>query len=247
MQTYRSSAALKTMAKGQLLGNYPVMAAAFLSVFLIALLLQLITLFFTDQSTVIGTILSDIVTFLIQLLLGILCAGISYMSLKICCKEPVHISDLFYGFQYQPDKMLLIQFLLGGAQALFLLPVLILQLLSPDMSGDLYVILFAVFRFLAAGAACCLSLFLSQAVFLLLDFADRSPKEILKTSCLLMKGHKKRLFLIWLSFLPLFLLGVFSCGIGFLWAMPYFYVTMANFYMDLMQNQKGETPSPSPL
>ena len=53
----------------------------------------------------------------------------------------------------------------------------------------------------------------------------------------IMKGHKGRLFYISISFLPLYLLGIFSFFIAFLWLLPYTNTVMANFYMDLMKNR----------
>ena len=49
-----------------------------------------------------------------------------------------------------------------------------------------------------------------------------------------MKGNRKRLFLLELSFLPLMLLCILSFGIGFLWLEPYMQMTYTHFFLDLM-------------
>ena len=51
----------------------------------------------------------------------------------------------------------------------------------------------------------------------------------------MMKGSKGRLFYIDLTFVPLMLLCVLTCGIGLLWLMPYMQATKANFYLDLVK------------
>ena len=55
----------------------------------------------------------------------------------------------------------------------------------------------------------------------------------------LMKGNMGRLFYIEVSFIPLFLLGVLSLGIGLLWITPYLNATLANFFLDLMEQNRN--------
>ena len=58
----------------------------------------------------------------------------------------------------------------------------------------------------------------------------------------IMKGHKGRLFYICISFIPLYLLSMLSCGLAVLWIEPYSNTVMANFYMDLMRQRDPENP-----
>ena len=50
-----------------------------------------------------------------------------------------------------------------------------------------------------------------------------------------MRGHKRRLFLLQLSFFPLMLLSLLSLGIGNLWLRPYMDVAYAFFFLNLMR------------
>ena len=70
--------------------------------------------------------------------------------------------------------------------------------------------------------------------YLMLDFPQNSGKETLSLCWRLMKGHRSRLFLLELGFLPLMLLCILSFGIGFLWLQPYMQMTYACFFLDLM-------------
>ena len=56
----------------------------------------------------------------------------------------------------------------------------------------------------------------------------------------LMSGNKIRLFYIFLSFVPLLLLGLLSCGIALLWVSPYMNATLAEFYMSIINNSNRE-------
>ncbi len=235
--TYRSVAMLKNMAKGQLLGKYPIAAAAFLTVVLISLFLQTMSLSLYNQTTLLGVVFFDLATLIVSLLAGVIHVGELFMSLKVCCKEPISIRDIFYGFSYQPNKIVAIQFVISGIDLLVSLPVSIFLILHNSTGQNQYLTLAYVFSALGIAVYAYVSLIFSQAMFLLLDFADRTPKDILRMSTVLMKGQKRRLFYLWISFIPLFLLGLFSCCIGFIWVIPYFRVTLANFYMDLTQNR----------
>lgn len=236
MHPYRSSAILKTMAKGQLLGKYPTAAAAFLAVSVISVILQLLFFLLVDSSTLAGMLVHTAVSYIISLLLGVINAGVLFMSLKICCKEPISVADIFYGFNYQPDKIVSVQVVLSAAGLLSQLPATIFFRLFSQTGRATYFLPSAIFFVLGTAVYCYVSLQLSQAIFLLLDFPDRTPREIMRMSIYLMKGQKGRLFYLWVSFIPLLLLSVFTCCIGYIWVIPYFRVTMANFYMDLTQN-----------
>ena len=51
----------------------------------------------------------------------------------------------------------------------------------------------------------------------------------------LMSGHKGRLLRLYISFIPLVLVSVFSCGIAMLWVMPYMNAALAEFYLDVVR------------
>lgn len=53
-----------------------------------------------------------------------------------------------------------------------------------------------------------------------------------------MKGSKGRFFYLTVSFFPLLLLGFLSCGIAFLWLVPYMNATYAEFFLDLIKKSE---------
>ena len=52
-----------------------------------------------------------------------------------------------------------------------------------------------------------------------------------------MVHHKGRLFYLYVSFLPLILLGILSFGLALLWILPYMAATEAEFFLDLIRNK----------
>lgn len=237
MNKYLSSASLKALAKGQLLGNFGIL----IRIFLIYCGWVFFTTFSTsmmDISSFMGLIIYYVATFLISLITGIFLYGQAYIFLKIACNQEIMVSDLFFGFKNAPDRIIKVQAVISLVSLLcsfygILSPYVIQQ---PDNS---YLFLAYVVLFILGSAVNILfTLNASQCFYLMLDFPQYSPSEIFKKSFSIMKGSKGRLFYISLSFLPLFLLGICSCCIGFLWVLPYLQAVHANFYLDLIKKKQ---------
>ena len=100
-------------------------------------------------------------------------------------------------------------------------------------------IILLVSQIVAGLLSLYVSLTLSQVFFISLDHPELSAGETLKQSKKLMSGNKFRLFLLDISFLPLFLLAIPTLGLGYLWICPYMNMTHALFFLDLMQSDKA--------
>lgn len=161
--------------------------------------------------------------------------GLSLFCLNLACGRSLRVSDIFYGFQTQFGKSLKLACVVALVGELCYLPANIMTYLI-DHNAAWNLILSAGFLY-----AVCLviyvpcSLAISQVFLLLLDFPGYSAGELLKLSAHVMKGHKRRLFYIQLSFLPLILLSLLTLGIGNLWLTPYMNITYTFFFLNLMQ------------
>ncbi len=252
MNQYLSSASLKTLAKGQLLGKYGTVIGAMILMQLCTLPISMAIAFLIGTDTVISVLIYSIAYFLFQLFMGFFLAGQSYIYLKIACGQRPEINDLFYGFKGDSSKVIHLQAVLGGVSVLCSLPAMIagvftiqsLQSLSVDaISAGTFPVdpaLFLVYVILdLAGTiiSIYIDLMLSQVFYMMLDFPEYSAAQLLEMSIRLMKGHKGRLFYIQLSFVPLLLLSCLSCGIALLWIYPYMQATYANFYLDLIKKK----------
>lgn len=80
-----------------------------------------------------------------------------------------------------------------------------------------------------------------MTAYILKDMFDAGHKptatEAITKSRELMNGHKAELFVLDLSFIGWYLLGVITIGIGLLWVVPYYRQTRANFYRNLAGDQ----------
>ncbi len=73
----------------------------------------------------------------------------------------------------------------------------------------------------------------SQTFSILAEHSTLGGLEAIRRSKQLMHGHKWRLFCMQMHFALLAVLCVLTCGIGFIWLMPYIDSTCARFYDDL--------------
>ena len=71
--------------------------------------------------------------------------------------------------------------------------------------------------------------------YLMRDYPEIGAREALRLSRQLMKGHKWDLFVLQFTFIGWFFLCILTCGIGFLWLIPYMGTAQAHFYQDLKE------------
>lgn len=233
MNEHLSSASLKSLAKGQLLGKYGTLAGV---VFIH--LGYMVFVFFSsnlliDSTSLLGYLMYCAVSFFFSLLEGLLVYGEAYIFLKLACNQPVAVGDLFYGFSSNPDKILKVQAVLTVIQLAGSIP----NAVAVPMGRPYLLLFYVIFTLAVTILYMILSLMLSQSFFLMLDFPQYSAKEVLTKSVSVMKGSKGRLFYIFLSFLPLLALGIAGCCVPFIWLYPYIQSVKANFYLDLMKKR----------
>ena len=73
----------------------------------------------------------------------------------------------------------------------------------------------------------------SLTPYILKDFPELTPNQVINLSQKMMKGHKLDFFCLVLSFLGWALLCILTLGIGTLWLSPYVYTSFAAFYQDV--------------
>lgn len=242
MNKYKSSAQLKGIAKDQLFGHYSTTIGALLLVGIITLIITSMPDWFVSANSIPELIIYCLISFIVSLFTGIFSSGEAFLYLKLTCGQKVSIKDVFSGFRVYPDKAIILQLVFSLLTYVCQVPIMIFYYLFLTTGTVKYILFLSIFCVIGSAVSIIIGLMFSQAFYLLQDFPQYSAKEILKMSRQIMKGHKGRLFYIFLSFLPLYLLGIFSFFIVYLWLIPYTNAVMANFYMDLMKNRSLTAP-----
>lgn len=242
MNTFKSSAELKASAREKMFGHYGTAVGAVLIIMCIVGSLTGITELLVDMSTAAGIVIYYAISFLISLLSGLFTSGTTYLYLKIICNRPVSVRDVFYGFSLCPNKTILMQGWLSLITYIANISMIVLSyhLLHASESEILKLMLpYALCIILSGVVSTMVGLLYALVFYLLHDFPQYSTRELLAKSRHLMRGHKGRLFYIYVSFVPLFLAAILSCGIGLLWLIPYINATQTEFFLDLIQNKQN--------
>ena len=177
-------------------------------------------------------------TIAVSLLSGVFLSGFAYQNLRIVYGDRAKVSDMFHGFSEEPNKAILIQVVFTVYSLLCSIPLAVYEMTS----GESYDMMVGFgLSMLSSALSFLVTLPLSQVFYLLQDFPRRSVKELFSASVRLMQGQKLRLFLLTLSFLPLFLLSGFLMFIPLFWLMPYYRATRAAFYKDLVGREDGHS------
>lgn len=241
MNQFKSSAELKALAREHLLGHYGTVIGA--EVLLLGLTgsVSLAVSFLVDVTTVIGSVIYYAILFFVSILMGLFTSGTCYLYLKLICGRPVSVGDLFYGFQLAPDKAITMQAWFSLLTYASSLPQFILtykiSAVGTNVEKMLPLLLpYSLSLILSGVVSVVLGLLYAQAFYLLHDFPQYTAKELLKKSRRLMVHHKGRLFYLYVSFLPLMLLGLFSFGLALLWVIPYMNATQAEFFLNLIRH-----------
>ncbi|MDW2885155.1 DUF975 family protein [Exiguobacterium artemiae] len=170
--------------------------------FLLFLIIQSIpTMFSSDANEDIQAI--DLIGFLLNILLLPLAIGWTWLAMSVARKEQAKIVDLF-----EPYKIFLKAVGLSIVQSIFLGLWFLLFIIPGIIKSFSYLMTFYILR--------------DEPSIGILDAITRSRQ--------MMDGHKMEAFMLVLSFIGWFLLGLITIGIAFLWVGPYFSVTLAKFY-----------------
>ncbi len=230
---------LKGNARALLLGHYGVFIRIFLLTQLIIYLLNRLIDSMT-YGVAQGPLISLIASILIELFAGILVGGTAYAYLRFAAGNPVKTSDLFYCFRNRPDRAILLQGIMVLASTICFVPGELMYVLhkgplTPVFACQLiavlgiglvvYVIFYTNFTFL---------------FYLMLDFPNHSVPDLVRLCVRMMKGYRKEVLLLLLSFLPFYLLGILSFGIGLFWVIPYVNTTRVQFYLTMLEEQSKQ-------
>ena len=250
MKTSAKCTILKNSAKNVMAGKYYFAIMALLFAGLISILfnrftynlnrsicLTLIDLLKLSASSAGIIVLSYLLPFLLSVVLNVLHLGICLFFLNLTTNHPFFTFDLTYGYFHDFGKSLRLSGVLTLLSFICFLPAdVYLDLRDQGFRlNSTELLLFVAIQLLLIAIYLPVSLALSQSYYVMLDYPELSTKEVFKKSAQIMKGRKKQLFYVRLSFLPLFVICLLTLGLGLFWLIPYYHVTMALYYLDVMK------------
>lgn len=243
---YAPSQMIRARARESLLGHYSQAVPAYLSVAVIEFFIYFLCASFVDADNITGRVIYAALNIFYMLVAYIFSCGAGFLSLKLAAGQDVKASDLFQGFRTKIDicaRLFLIRLLISAL--CFSPTVLFATLLSGYFRHSTVLMILSVLLCLGIVLSTAVMLALSQVTFIMWDYPGYGLKRIMSTSIRIMKGNRLRLLYLVAGFIPLYILCLLSCGTGFLWLVPYFRETLAQFYLEIVRNpvSRPETPS----
>ncbi|HEY8424300.1 MAG TPA: DUF975 family protein [Clostridia bacterium] len=160
-----------------------------------------------------GILASMIIGALLSTSFGIIIVGPLYIGTMVFFLRAIRNEPLHYGALFEP----FINKDFGRTEALFLLKNILICLWS------LLLVIPGIIK----------SYSYAMADFIAVDNPNLRASDCISYSMIMMKGNKFKLFLLDLSFIGWYLLGILTLGIGFIFIAPYVKLAKAAFYEDL--------------
>lgn len=176
---------------------------------------------------------------------GALSFGIARFFIKLVRRNNPKIENLFDGFKILGTTILthivlsIFKFLWYALAAIVIILLGVVGTFvfnNPTYTEGQLITSILGFITLASIIYIGVSIFLNRYALTYYILSDNSSLEVMDSinkSVELMKGNKIRLFLLYLSFIGWYVLGMVSFGIGFIWILPYVEATIAEFYNSL--------------
>ncbi len=230
----KSVGLLKALTREQLLGNYSKLSVYVSLYILIYFTLSELLL----MVSVSGLLVSVLVSLVQALLISIFDVGLIRICMRLTRGQEINIKEFFYVLKHDPDKVIIVCFVMWLFMTLIQLPLLIPESFAEGAGlgkGAVVLIkcvLVSAFLIIYIFA----NILLSQCYYLYLDHPEYTATQILKLSTYVMKDHKIKYFYLMINVFGMGCLTVLTLGIGIFWMLPNMYVLMINFYEDI----KGE-------
>lgn len=178
--------------------------------------------------------ISQVALGILGALLATLTTGYAYVCLKLSRAEETTFRDLFYVYRHNPDKVILIYAIVFLVQFVVNLPVNLLSFLAQAQpENDSMAFLYLIVNLVTIALSYLIALIFSQVYYVYADDCNADVIEIVKKGMKLMRGNKGRLCLLHLSFLGWGLLMFLSFGIAGIFIIPYWEMTLAEFYRNI--------------
>ena len=192
-----------------------------------------------NTADIIYTVLTALITMFLGVIAEMFNCGICLYYLNISTGRDAQTADIFRGFRENASEVFKIS-------AFLLLPSLFTSI-PFNIVSEAYVqssdpkwLFISIGLFAAAGlGSVYIHLTYGIAFFVMLDFPSYSAGKVLRIARQKMMGNRVRFFVLDLLFIPMYILGVLSFGIGLIWIYPVINESRTLFFLNLMNPENN--------
>ncbi len=225
----------KANARATLDGSYQtVVGSVVILLLLVTVLSAPFSIMMLNATSYVTIVTGIIANLIITLLATMLFIGLKHMHLSIARGYSISFKDLFYAFKNQSNQLIKIALFFTIINYVFQIPRLIWAAIGTNYTDTVtYYVIFALLHLLWGILFLIVLLNHATAFELCLDHYEYNVSDALRQSRQMMKGHRLYYLGLHISFIGLYILGLLSLGIGFLWLIPYVVQTQESFYLNL--------------
>ena len=183
-------------------------------------------------------LLKTIVDFIVEMVL------VSFFLIFSRSPDPVSLKDYFEGYNKWARAILcgLWKLLWSFLRGLLAIPLIVIFVIiiscfsnfdGPDSVNYTICMILLLIGFIPMFIK---TIEYSFAFFFAAEFPEVGIRTSLRLSITIAKGHRWEIFVLNISFIGWVLLSILTCGVGFLWSLPYYYMTLTNAYHALLQD-----------
>ncbi len=245
---------MKAKAREQLLGNYGAVIAGTLLVIIISTIASSIATPMAGSAfTPMRMIIFYVAIFVIEWLTIFFYVGLYHMHLNAARGKELSIAQLTFPIKNGSNRFLTVSLILAIITYLSVIPsqiitnqanIMIYGTTEEAVAAATAMIVPSLVTIILAIISLILSLGFALAPLLMIDDPDMGAMEALSSSWRYMKGNKWRLFLLILSFIGLYLLGILTFCIAFIWIEPYVQQTLIVFYETIVEPTQSKPADP---
>ena len=227
---------LKAITREQLLGNYRKLSSYVLLYVLCQTVIANLTLMIKG-----GAIMQILAGLIGNLLVSVFMVGLLKVCLNTARGKESTLADYFYVFKHDPDKVIIISFVLWFFSELMFLPMILPDegLKAAGVSNGILILIKCIFTAVFMVVYLFAYILLSQSYLIYLDRPELEAREILMLSVRVMKTNKIRYFYLLFNVFGMMCLIILTLGIAVFWMLPLSYGLMVNFYEDLKGGLNG--------
>lgn len=233
MTIHSASSLIKRAAHRSLNGNWSLVISANIAYLFLTVLLSLLASEAAPGTGWSYFAIANVFLFLVDLIIGYLDYGIYAIYLGLQYRQRPRTSDLLLGFRENQDTILRMQAFLSVVALLGTLPgTIAMQYYGATWRYHLAIVV--PLQALSLIVTLYIDLNYALVWFLLLDYPELSWHEVLRKSRHLMKGNRRVMLYIGLTYAPFYLISIVTVGISALWVMAFQYAAIAAFYRGLV-------------
>lgn len=230
---------IKANARGRLQGQYMQVIFVTISYFLFVLFLEACNEMFNHDTSILSFSIGIIASYIISAINMKYKISLHGYFLELASGKTPNMNTVFAGFIKDGGSKTYLAMILALLQQICYFPAYIMVFIF-DSSNSLHLLLYAGSLALGIILNIIIDIRLLPASFLVNDIRNITHIKCLLTALWLTKKKGYKIFLLKLSFVPLYLLGFLSCGVGLLFVYPYMVTSDACLYLSLCSTKEED-------